>query len=143
MLRRITVAALLLVLGTATTLSADEPRQSYSAWSFSKEKGYYFAKFTYKPSAGPCEPKTHYCILKPDEPHRVYYFNPYEKKFWARFDAKAEEGKQFSVLKPEARKETLAEIAEREFPEPAAAPELPEATDGETVEPPSDLPEPG
>lgn len=136
------LALVLPALLAGPLLAQDVPRQAYSKWSYSEKHGYHFSKFTYRPSSGPCEPKTHYCIQKPDDPRYVYYFNPYTKKFWARFDAKAPQGKQFSVLKEEARKPTLEEIAEKEFPEPAAAPKLPEGLDDTPVDPPADLPVP-
>jgi hypothetical protein len=111
-------------------------RQYYSGWSYYPSGGYYYSSYYYKPYASYQDYNYHYCIYYTYQPRYVYYYNPYSKVYWGRFDTKGKEGEQYSLLAEKDRKEKLKDIPESAFPKPGAMPEIPESKDGVKIEPP-------
>ena len=105
-------------------------RQYYSNWSYRPSSNYYYTRYFYRPTVSYPTYSYHYCIHYPSQPRYVYYYNPHSQQYWGRFDCEGKEGEQYSILKPEDRKEKLEDIDPKAFPAPAAMPEIPESTDG-------------
>ncbi len=108
-------------------------RQYYSSWSYYPERTYYYQYYSYKPYASYSGYSYHYCIYYPKYPRYVYYYNPYKRVYWGRYDC---EEKGYSLLAEKDRKPNLKDIAEEAFPKPAKMPPIPDSTDGETITPP-------
>lgn len=129
-----TALALALALGTTAVAEAGYGyyypsygyyRPYYSSYSYYNYGGYYYSKYYYQPS------HYHYVIATP---RYSYYYNPYRKVYWGRYD---HEAKGYSLLKEEHRKGTLAEIKPEWFPAPGEMPRVPEAgDDAPRMEPP-------
>jgi len=77
----------------------------------------------------------HVAVYHPRAPRYVYYYNPYKRRYWGRYDL-ATGG--YSLLAVPDRRETLSEIPESAFP--PAGPMPPEEDGGDPMLPP---PEPG
>lgn len=105
-------------------------RQYYSSWSYRPSHNYYYTRYYYKPTPTYTTYSYHYCVYRPAQPRYVYYYNPHQRQYWGRFDCEGQPGNQYSLLKPEDRKEKLEDIPESAFPAPGAMPAIPEATDG-------------
>lgn len=131
--------ACLLVVGAAATADAAY-RQYYSGWTQYPTGGYYYRTLYYKPHAAYTGYNYHYAIYKPQSPRYVYYYNPYKRQYWGRYDMEGKPGAEYSLLADEDRKEKLTDIPESAFPKPGKMPALPESTDGATIDPPKDLP---
>lgn len=139
-------------MAAATTMAAPTTaeaayRQYYSSWSYHPTRSYHYARYYYKPTPSYTTYSYHYCIHYPSRPRYVYYYNPHRRVYWGRFDLEGKEGEQYSLLKPEDRKESLDEIPESAFPKPAQMPVIPDATDesgtksdGVRIEPIKELP---
>lgn len=110
-------------------------RQYYSSWSYHPTNNYYYSTYYHKPTPNYNGYSYHYCVYHPATPRYVYYYNPYRRQYWGRFDCEGKPGEQYSLLKEEDRKEKLGDIAESAFPKPGPMPTIPEATDGTAIEP--------
>ncbi|MEZ6124166.1 MAG: hypothetical protein R3C49_13460 [Planctomycetaceae bacterium] len=122
-------------------------RQYYSSWNYHPTRSYHYTRYYYKPTPTYSTYSYHYCISYPSQPRYVYYYNPHARQYWGRFDLEGKDGAQYSLLKPEDRKENLKDIPESAFPPPAQMPVIPEATDatgtksdGTRIEPIKELP---
>ena len=130
--------ALLVILSVAATVSGFSSaeahpgarRQYYSSWSYYPSRSYYYTRYYYKPTPTYPTYSYHYCVSYPSRPRYVYYYNPHTRQYWGRFDCEGKSGEQYSLLKPEHRKENLNDIKEEHFPKPGPMPVIPEATDG-------------
>ncbi|MCA9051855.1 MAG: hypothetical protein KDA89_24120 [Planctomycetaceae bacterium] len=120
-------------------------RQYYSSWSYRPSYNYYYTRYYYKPTPTYSTYSYHYCVYRPSQPRYVYYYNPHSRHYWGRFDCEGTPGAQYSLLKPEDRKEKLEEIPESSFPKPGPMPAVPDAadgtkSDGQTITPITNLP---
>jgi hypothetical protein len=116
-------------------------RQYYGGWTYYPERTYYYRSYYYKPFVDYEGYKYHYCIYYPAQPRYVYYYNPYKRVYWGRYDTQAKGGDCYSRLAEKDCKETLKEIPESAFPAPGKMPRIPDARDDVPIEPPpSDLP---
>lgn len=120
------------VLGGMVATAEARGRQYYGGWSYRPTHRYYYRSYYYKPYASYGRYNYHYCVYYPSRPRYVYYYNPYRKVYWGRYDL---EQKGYSLLADEDRKEKLDDIPESAFPEPAEMPAIPESEDGEQVAP--------
>jgi hypothetical protein len=69
----------------------------------------------------------------------LFYYNPYDKTYWGRYDLEA---KGYSLLARKDQGERLARIPESAFPKPGEMPPIPGAQDDTKVaRPPTELPE--
>lgn len=124
-------------------------RQYYSSWTFSSTAGYYFASYFFRLTVSATNYSYHYAIYYESRPRYIYYFNPYTKRYWGRYDLEAaakDPQTAYSLLKEDDRREKLTDIPEEAFPKPAAMPQVPDAEDDLQMEPPpnppkKDLPE--
>lgn len=136
-----TLIALVLVGGAWSTSEAAAflRRHYYSSWSYYPSRTYYYRSYFYKPYVQYEGYKYHYCIYYTSRPRYVYYYNPYVKTYWGRYDL---EKKGYSELAAADRKASLSEIPETAFPAPGAMPAIPESEDGERIPviEPDDLP---
>jgi len=105
----------------------------YSSYSYYPSRGYYYSYYYYKPYPTYPSYHYHYAIYYPHQPRYVYYYNPYRKVYWGRYDL---EGKGYCLLSEEHRKATLKDIPESAFPPPGEMPAVPESTDGSKIEVP-------
>lgn len=139
------LAALTLAVGSAAPVMAQgyySPRQYYGSWKQYPSKNYYYRQYYYKPAPTYSGYKHHY-VIKPYESQHSYYYNPYKGQYWGRIKTQHDGKPEYSILKPEDRKGSLAEIPEGAFPEPGPLPPLPEAEDDVTLDlPPDDVPGP-
>lgn len=121
---------------------AKAARQYYSSWSYYPSYGYYYRTYYYKPYASYSGYHYHYCIYYPSRPRYIYYYNPYRRVYWGRFDTQGKDGKHYSLLSEKDRKGKLSDIPESAFPEPGQMPVIPESEDGTRIAPPpKDLPD--
>ena len=129
-------------LGTfAGSAEAQGPRQYYGNKWYSSGTGYSYRHYYYKPHSGYSGYKHHYAIYYPSRPRYIYYYNPTTRVYWGRYDSVS---KGYSMLAPEARKGSLAEICESAFPRPIGMPTIPGSSDGTIMDrPPDDLPPAG
>lgn len=128
------------LMGGASTADAGY-RQYYSSWTYYPSNSYYYTTYYYKPTPTYSSYNYHYCIHYPSQPRYVYYYNPHSHHYWGRLDLESKDPtKAYSILKPEDRKEKLADIPEAAFPAPAAMPKIPDATDDVQIEPVKDVP---
>lgn len=109
-------------------------RQRYSSWSYYPSSNYYYSSYYYKPYNTYSGYKYHYCVYYPSRPRYVYYYNPYRKVYWGRYDLE-EQG--YSHLAEKDQKEKLDDIPESAFPKPGAMPQIPDSEDNVQVERPS------
>ncbi len=117
------------------------PRQYYGNWVKHPSHSYYYRNYYYKPTPTYTGYKHHYVIHYPSRPKHYYYYNHYKKQYWGRCDSQCNGEPHYSMLAPEDRKATLAEIPETAFPAPTATPPIPEATDNVSLDlPPDDAP---
>src|SRR5205823_3242559 len=63
------------------------PRQNYSGWVQQDNSSYYSCHY-YQPSESSSY-KSHRVYYYPSKPQYVYYYNPYSKKYWGRYDREA------------------------------------------------------
>ena len=140
--RTIAMACLLAAgLLLARPAGAAEPlRQYYSAWTYHPERGYWYRTFHYKPSPDYLGYRRHYCIHYASQPQYVFFYNPYERLYWGRFDVGARPGRQFSILDLRDRRERLSDVPAGAFPPGGEMPVLPGASDAARIVTPDDLP---
>lgn len=117
-------------------------RQFYGGWHRHPTHGYQYRHYYFKPTPTFNGYRHHYVIHYPSHPNHLYFYNPYKKLFWGRCPAARKDGiGKYSLLAESARKGSLKEIKESDFPEPGDVPPIPESTDGEPLDlPPDDLP---
>ena len=147
------LAASFLFVGGVTAAKAGYYgyRQYYSSWSYYPTYKYYYRTYYYKPYRAYTGYKYHYCVHYPKRPRYVYYYNPYRKVYWGRYDL---ESQGYSLLAEKDRKQDLNAIPESAFPEPGQMPFIPESEGAEervridapsredlpTAETPADIP---
>jgi hypothetical protein len=105
----------------------------YSGYQYYPSRGYYASYYYYKPYRTYPSYYHHYCVYYPSTPRYVYYYNPYRRTYWGRYDL---EEKGYSMLAEKDRRERLAEIPESAFPKPGEMPAEPDSTDGSKLLPP-------
>lgn len=131
---RILALALGLTLSFAFTDSGTKSAEAgYGGWHHNSSYGYHYNQYHYTPT------RYHYCIYYPRYPRYRYFYNPYQRSYWGRFDTEGKEGANYSLLKEADRKEKLKDIPESAFPEPGALPPIP-GTDV-TLEAPPEAPD--
>ena len=139
---RVAIVSLMLLTCFASSSAIAEnnsPRQYYSGWNKHPSRAYHYRSLYYKPTPSYVGYKHHYALHYKSRPNHVYFYNPYSKSYWGR--CAIDHGGKYSMLAPSARKSTLEQIQESDFPPPAAPPALPEAEDGIKLDlPPDDLP---
>ena len=112
-------------------------RHYYTSWTYRPATSYYYSRYYYRPTIYTRTYSYHYVIRYVSRPRYYYYYNPVRRTYWGRYEFDAN-GKPlgYSLLKPEDRKSTLAEIPESAFPKPTQMPEVPESKDGVQMIPP-------
>jgi len=123
--------AFCLLLLSAPSVSA-QGRQFYLPY-WQKKGGYYYRHYYFKPSAEAPNYRYHHLVYYPTHPGHYYFYNPYQGRYWGRYDVVA---KGFSVLKEADRRDRIADIPAGAFPKPGPMPEVPESTDRTPIEPP-------
>jgi hypothetical protein len=117
------------------------PRQYYGSWTYHQKGNYHYRPYYYKPTPTFSGYRHHYVVYTKRDPKHYYYFNPKSRKYWGRCPVNYGDEPVYSMLKVEDRKETLDEIPEKAFPKPGALPDIPDTSDGATLDlPPDDLP---
>lgn len=131
-MKLVKMLALVCGLGLAFSFGAAQEAKAgyYSSWSYYPSYGYYYSSYTYAPQ------QYHYCVYYPSTPRYVYYYNPYQRQYWGRFDLQGKPGAQYSELAEKDKKGTLKEIPEEAFPAPGAMPKNPNNVDGAIPAPP-------
>lgn len=122
MRKAIGLAALAIVLAGLTSNNSDAGyryRQYYSSWSYYRTSSYHYCRYYYYPTARSTTYSYHYVIRYTSQPRYYYYYNPYTRQYWGRYDVEA---KGYSLLAEADRKEKLADIPESAFPKPGAMP---------------------
>jgi hypothetical protein len=105
-------------------------RHYYGGWSYYPQRTYYYSSYYYKPTPSYSGYKYHYCIYYPSQPQYVYYYNPYRKVYWGRYDLKA---KGYSHLAEKDQKGELKDIPDSAFPKPGEMPAIPESDGAEKM----------
>ncbi len=108
----------------------------YSSWSYYPSRSYYYTQYYYKPYPRYSGYKYHYSVYYPSRPRYVYYYNPYKRTYWGRFDLQGKPGAQYSLLEEKDRKGSLKDIPEEAFPKPGQMPLVPESEGDERIEVP-------
>jgi hypothetical protein len=140
-LRPVLFALVLCGLASSVASAGYVYRQYYSSYRYHSSQRYYYSNYYYQPTYNYSGYRYHYAIYYPSQPRYVYYYNPYKRVYWGRFDLQGCCGQQYSLLAENDRKEQLKEIPESAFPKPGPMPKVPEATDGTTMlPPPAELP---
>lgn len=134
--------AVAVLVAALASLGAAAPRQYYSDWMYHPGKQYHYRSYYYKPNANFAGYNYHYAIHYPSEPRYVYYFNPYKRTYWGRYDTQGRPGQEYSLLAEKDCREVLKDIPAAAFPAPGKMPAIPESSDGAPIEPPRDLPKP-
>lgn len=143
---RIATALLVAILATQaipvkTANAQHSSRQYYGGWH-AHSGGYHYRSYYYKPHAQFSGFKHHYVIHHPRFPQHLYFYNPYQKKFWGRCPVDHGGKPVYSLLAEKDRNGDLDKIPESAFPKPGPVPEIPESTDGAKLDlPPDDLPD--
>lgn len=112
----------------------EPPRQAYSGWV--KHENSYYSCHYHQPVYGG-DYKSHKTYYYPSQPKYVYYYNPYSKKYWGRYDLEA---KGYSLLAEKDRAGELKDIPESAFPEPGELPPIPESKDKVKIAAPPAVP---
>ena len=138
-LKSLALAGVLLLTAVAPSQAGYYRHQYYSGWSYSNT-GYYYRTYYYKPAPTYTTYSYHYVVYYPSQPY-YYYYNPYTRAYWGRSPIQNDGTAVYSLLAPEHRKGTLAEIKEEHFPKPGPMPPVPESKGGAQMDaPPGDLP---
>lgn len=137
-MKTVKTLAMMLGLGMCFAFAGAKDAEAgyYSSWSYYPTYGYHYSSYYYKPFAAYTGYKYHYCVYYPSQPRYVYYYNPYTRAYWGRFDLQGKEGAQYSLLADKDRKGKLSEIPESAFPEPGQMPKVPETRGDERIEVP-------
>ncbi|TVP97637.1 MAG: hypothetical protein EA381_14520, partial [Planctomycetaceae bacterium] len=122
--------AALMVAGSFVTDTADAGH--YGRWQ--RRGTYHYTHYYYTPV------RYHVVVCYPSRPRYFYYYNPYRRTYWGRFDTEGAPGQQYSILAPEDRRENLADIPESAFPPPGPMPVIPESDGDERIELPPAFP---
>jgi hypothetical protein len=141
--KSLALAALVAVGVSAALVRADfgTPRQYYGGWNKHPSKNYYYNHYYYKPTPDYAGYKHHYAIYYPSRPDHYYYYNPHKKVFWGRCPISTGGVGQYSLLPETARKPTIEEIPEKDFPKPGPLPKIPDTNVEKEPNPPTlDLP---
>lgn len=101
-----------------------------------KGTGYKYRTYSYY-SPTYRQVRKHYVVYRPSQPRYVYYYNPYTRKYWGRYDRQTG---LYSQLANADKKATISEIPESAFPPGGAMP--PAEPGDETPMPPPPEPEP-
>lgn len=132
---------LTIAIGTAcnagNAVQAGYYRQYYSSWGYHGSQNYYYVRYYYQPAVSYSNYHYHYCMYYPSRPRYVYYYNPYRRVFWGRYDL---ESKGYSLLAEADRKEKLTDIPESAFPAPGKMPAVPESDAQELMSTPPSPP---
>lgn len=139
MLKSVVLVAVAAVgLGVSAGESQAAVRQYYSK-HWERSGGYYHRTYYYQPTVNVQTYQYHRVIYYPTRPKHLYYYNPYSKKYWGRFDM---EKNGYSKLAPEDQNEKLTEIKDEKFPAPTDMPNIPDSTDTVRIDvpPTTDLP---
>lgn len=123
----------LVLLAAMSALPNQAQAGFYSSYSYYPSRGYYYSYYHYKPYPTYPSYHRHYVVSFPHSPRYLYYYNPYRKVYWGRYDL---EGKGYCLLSEEHRKQSLKDIPESAFPPPGEMPPVPESTDGSRLEVP-------
>jgi hypothetical protein len=124
----LTFAGLIAAAFVACSLSSNQAQAGYyTGYSYYPSRGYYYSHYYYKPYVSYPSHHYHYCVYYPSTPRYVYYYNPYRKVYWGRYDLEAQ---GYSMLEEKDRKEKLADIPESAFPKPG---EMPKDPDGSRI----------
>ena len=121
---------LTLMLTSAASPVQAYGRHYYASWSYHNTNSYYYRSYYYKPTPDYSIYKYHYCVYYPTQPAYVYYYNPYARVYWGRYDLKAG---GYSLLAEKDRKEQLKDIPDSAFPKPGEMPTIPESADNEKI----------
>ncbi|MFV0445922.1 MAG: hypothetical protein ACK5Q5_20275 [Planctomycetaceae bacterium] len=140
-LRLAGLAAAIMIWSSLATSAQANGRQYYGNWNFHPQRSYHYCNYYYKPTPTYNGYHYHYCIYVPSQPRYIYYYNPHRQVYWGRFDLEGKPGEQYSLLTEENRKKSLADIPESAFPKPAAMPQVPDAEDTVSIDPPPGRPE--
>lgn len=138
----ILLAATIVVGASSAATAAQYFRQYYSrGWSYHPTRHYHYRRYYYKPYRSYSGYRHHYCVYYKARPRYVYYYNPYRRVYWGRYDL---EDKGYSHLKKEDQSGNLDSIKESAFPKAGPMPSVPEVREGDnvTITPPpvDDLP---
>src|SRR6476620_9755342 len=115
-LKALALAGVLLLTAAAPSQAGYYRHQYYSGWSYSNT-GYYYRTYYYKPAPTYTTYSYQYVVYSPSQPY-YYYYNPYTRAYWGRSPIQNDGTAVYSLLAPELRKGTLAEIKEEHFPKP-------------------------
>jgi hypothetical protein len=126
------IIATVLFCGSAIESHAQYPGYYQNRWYPRSSGGRitsYYSNYYYTPT------QYHVCYYYPDRGRRyVYYYNWERRSYWGRFDT---ETSKYSLLAESDRKENLADIPEKAFPEPVALNKVKiPGTDLEMIAPP-------
>lgn len=126
-MKLVKLLALVFGLGLALQFGGSTAEAGYGGWGYHSSYNYYYAPYNYGSYH-------HYCVYYPSQPRYVYYYNPYQKVYWGRFDLEGKDGALYSELADKDKKGTLKEIPEEAFPKAGAMPKNPTDPDGNEVE---------
>lgn len=132
-----TVAALgLLAVAFALPNEVDAQRKYYGSYSQKYNAGAYSYRYYnyYSPKYG--QYKKHMAVYYPSRPKYVYYYNPYTKKYWGRYDVTTG---GYSLLPNHLKKERLNEISESDFPPEGQMPPPEPGIDDPMLPPPESV----
>src|SRR5262249_46291804 len=89
--------------------------QTYSKWTPSPSKAYYYRVLTVQTPA-PNDLTFEFVLVHyPDRPKFLYYYDPVEKKYVGRYRPGARQEDCFHLVSPNYRKSNLADIPESSF----------------------------
>jgi hypothetical protein len=86
--------------------------------SMYRGSGYYYRNYTYY-SRKYSRYLYHMAVYYPSRPRYVYYYNPYTRKYWGRYDRSTG---RYSLLADCNKRERLSDIPESAFPPGGAMP---------------------
>ncbi len=117
-------------------------RQYYSEWQTSPKTSYTYRYYYFKPTPDYSAYKYNVVVHYPSNPNWNYFYNPYKKQFWGRCPYEYGEAPSYSILAPQDRRPTVAEIPEKAFPQVTTSlPPIPDSKDGAKLDlPPNDPP---
>lgn len=126
-LKRVTLLLALAMLfgismGESSKTEAGYHGRYYRSWTYYPTYRYHYTRYYYGNAN-----RYHYCMYYPSYSRRyIYYYNPYRKVYWGRFDLEAKGDNVYSELAPKDRKKSLKDIPDKAFPKPGKMPTVPE-----------------
>jgi hypothetical protein len=136
-LSRCVLTVLLALLSFAVSSSRSEAQGSRQYYSGTYSNGAYNYRYHYyKPRYSSSGYKYHLAIYYPQRSRYVYYYNPYSRKYWGRYDLVCG---GYSQLAPEDQRGQLSEIPEKAFPAPGPMPAVRESNDETPMLPPPEV----